>query len=84
MTQTEQLAEIIVEALSDEAGVYDTSWYEDCAVASRILAAGYRKPRVIREEADLMALGNSAVIRDRARDIAEKRGDSGAVTRPPT
>lgn len=74
MTEAEQLAEVIGKALEDDAGIYDTSWYEDCAMANRILAAGYRKPRVITEEADLAALPNSAVIRDSEGDVAEKRG----------
>lgn len=73
-TERDELAEVVCEALEKGPGIYDTSWREDCAMADIILAAGYRKPRTVTTVEELAALPNAAVIRDRARDVAEKRG----------
>lgn len=43
VTEQEDLAEEIGLALTSEAGIYDTSWDEDMAIAKRLLDAGYRK-----------------------------------------
>lgn len=42
-TEQEDLAEEIGIALTIDAGIYDTSWEEDMAIAKRLLDAGYRK-----------------------------------------
>lgn len=43
MTEQEALAEVIGGALADVAGINDTSWEEDMAIATVLLEAGYRK-----------------------------------------
>ena len=41
--EQEDLAEVIGAALADVAGICDTTWYEDMAIAKVLLDAGYRK-----------------------------------------
>ena len=43
ITEQEELAEEIGGALESVAGICDTSWEEDMAIAAVLLRAGYRK-----------------------------------------
>ena len=43
-------------------------------LARAILAAGYRRPRVVTTVSELDALPDKAVVRDSSGDVAEKRG----------
>jgi hypothetical protein len=64
--ERDDLAEVIGEALGAEAGIHDTSWHEDCAIADNILDAGYRKPRTITTVEELDALPFGSVVLDRS------------------
>lgn len=43
IVEQEALAEVVGDALGLWAGVYDTTWHEDMAIAAALLRAGYRK-----------------------------------------
>lgn len=75
MSARDELAEAIAGYRIGE-GYYavDVGYSEAQAIADDLIAAGYRKPRTITTVKELVALPNSAVIRDRAKDVAEKRG----------
>ncbi|KIA72711.1 hypothetical protein ANMWB30_24790 [Arthrobacter sp. MWB30] len=60
--ERDELAEVIGEALGADADIHDTSWYEDGAIADKILAAGYRKPRTVTTVEELDGLALPAII----------------------
>lgn len=41
--EQEELAEFVGEALENVAGICDTTWHDDMAMAAVLLKAGYRK-----------------------------------------